>query len=362
MMNKIIKTTPYMLRYGFVFIFLILFGLQAKASHIVGGELNYRCIGVRQFEITLTVYLDCENNLPGATFDDPAWIGIFDGLGNLQTSEGVAGVLQIPVPTSDTLRETLESACFVEGSPVCVERAQYKDTITLTQNPNGYILVYQRCCRNETILNIDAPDETGAAYYCYIPPSTFEDEPLQCNNGNPVFNDWPPIFICAGDPIDFDHSATDPDGDEIVYKLCDPSTALAIDRNRVRAPEQFDEPDGLNEPFPLVDFIPPYSLNNMLGGADPLTIDPNTGFLTGIPRTIGQFVVGICAEEYRDGVLLSETRRDFQFNVRACGEQPMAEFELPESSCESLEVFREATGTFDCIQWILPDGVSDVNP
>ena len=53
--------------------------------------------------------------------------------------------------------------------------------------------------------------------------------------------------------------------------------------------------------------------------ADPsLGIDPNTGELTCTPTMPGQYAIGICVEEYRDGVLLSMVRRDFQFNVTTC--------------------------------------------
>lgn len=41
----------------------------------------------------------------------------------------------------------------------------------------------------------------------------------------------------------------------------------------------------------LIWLDPPYNLSNILGG-DPLTIDPYTGFMTGVPNTIRQLCAG----------------------------------------------------------------------
>jgi hypothetical protein len=81
------------------------------------------------------------------------------------------------------------------------------------------------------------------------------------------------------------------------------------------------------DPAPNPPFGPPYnsipweagySTANLLGGNPALAIDPNTGILTGTPNTIGQFVVGVCVSEFRNGVLLGTYLRDFQFNVTQC--------------------------------------------
>ncbi len=61
-----------------------------------------------------------------------------------------------------------------------------------------------------------------------------------------------------------------------------------------------------------------------MGGEDNgdpgIAIDRFTGEITGIPKTVGQFVVGVRVTEFKDGVPLSigELNRDFQFNVANC--------------------------------------------
>lgn len=303
-------------------IFLLLFAILAfspavHATHIVGGELNYRYLGNDRYEIRLTVYRDCYNGIP--PFDNPASLGIFDAFNNFY--EEVLLVFR----GSDTIPPTINSPCFIPPTNICYERTTYIDTVVLPPSAQGYQLAYQRCCRNYTIANIIMPDATGATYYASIPgTSTFSQ------NANPVFNNWPPPFICAGIPFTFDHSATDPDGDSIVYELCTPLNG-GDTINPVPAPPNAP-------PYQTVTYQPPYSLSNLLGGTPPLSVDPQTGLLTALPSTVGQFVVGVCAREYRNGIYLSTTRRDFQLNVVPCPTLVVAALQYPLVTCGSNNV------------------------
>ena len=171
-------------------------------------------------------------------------------------------------------------------------------------------MVYQRCCRNQLIRNIPNPLSVGASYSVHIG----EDALRECNN-SARFKQWPPVAICVHKPIDFDHGATDPDGDSLAYRLCIPISGATQDEPMPQPP--------VPSTYQPIAWLPPYSLDNLLGG-QPLTIDPKNGFITGIPSTIGNFVVGVCVDEFREGMLLSTTRRDFQYNVADCG--------LPEAS------------------------------
>jgi gliding motility-associated-like protein len=65
--------------------------------------------------------------------------------------------------------------------------------------------------------------------------------------------------------------------------------------------------------------------------------------------------VGICAEEYRDGELISTARRDFQYNVGICGQTTSAFF-APDIQCDGLEVFatNQSEGT-NIFRWLFGD-------
>lgn len=309
----------------YAFLILLSFALlpvALKATHIVGGEMTYTCLGNNQYQVTLTIFRDCFNGVPW--FDNPASIGVFTS-NNLLFSQTL---VPLDLMQNDTLDPDLGSECFVAPPNVCVHTTSYTTVLNLPFNPGGYHIVYQRCCRNNTISNIVAPEDTGATYSIEISPQALQE----CNN-SPVFNNWPPLYLCVNLPFEIDQSAVDPDGDSLVYKLCNPLQGAT---DFAPMPQPPNAP-----PYIPVQWInPPYSVANMLNGLPggvPMAIDPVTGLLTGTPNTLGQFVIGICVEEYRNGVLIGVKRRDYQVNVGEC-EIATAAFFAPEMLCDSYEV------------------------
>ncbi|NQX96923.1 MAG: PKD domain-containing protein [Flavobacteriales bacterium] len=302
----------------FIITFIALLVNTAKATHIVGGELNYLYLGNNDYQITLTVYRDCVNGNPAAIFSDSiASIGIF----NMNNILIQSLIMRHSIP--DTLPNLINSPCVIPPTNVCYDVVTYVDTINLPPISGGYQIAYQRCCRNMTILNIINPLATGATYYATIP-----DTSIEVINSNPIFNNWPPPFICSSLPFSFDHSASDPDGDSLYYELFQPFHGA---NQTVPMPQPPNNP-----PYPLVLWNAPYNTLDMLGGSIPLSIDPNTGLLTATPGPLGQFVVGMKVSEYRNGVFLSETKRDFQFNVVPCVNITVAALVAPNFSCESF--------------------------
>ena len=277
--------------------FSLLLGLALHGEHLVGGEITYECTGNDNYQITLKVYRDCFSQ--GAPFDINPPIGIYTGDGLL------VQVVYFSAPFITNLNTEINDECFQVSTSVCVEEGVYTGTVNLPPNNSGYYIVYERCCRNSTILNLNSPGTQGSTYVAFVPPQS----DAICNS-SPSWVNFPPIGICQGIPLDFDHSAIDPDGDELVYELCTPYQGGST---FTPAP---DPPSG--PPFQNVVWGFGYSTANQMDANPELAIDPLTGYLTGTPTQLGQYVIGICVKEYRNGVLLSEVRRDFQFNVTNC--------------------------------------------
>jgi gliding motility-associated-like protein len=298
-------------------VILVAFASKAGATHIVGGEIYYECQGNNTYLITLKIYRDCYNGV--APYDNPASIGIYDVNNNLVQN------LMLTFPGSVVLPNTLNSPCFLPPTDVCVEEAIYTGTVVLPPLAGGYFLAYQRCCRNGTIVNLVNPGDQGATYMAHIP-----DPALAACNSSPHYNNFPPIFLCAGNPLYFDHSATDPDGDSLAYELCDPFHGA----DNLTSMPQPPAPG----PYPYVTFSFPYNGTYPMSSNPALAIDPVTGLVTGTPNQVGQWVVGVCVKEYRNGQLLSVNKRDFQFNVVNCPGLVVASVPAQQTFCNGFTV------------------------
>ena len=296
----------------------LFFSTHLSASHIVGGDLHYEYLGNNMYQITLKVYRDCATS--STNFDDPAAIGVYDSNGNLAMNIEVnladAIVTDVPIETN--------SVCVSPPSGLCVKEAIFSDTVELPPIPGGYTLVYQRCCRNVTLVNTDSNDDLGITLTTNIPGPE-----LAWPNSNPSFNQYPPVVICLNFPFEFDHSASDSDGDQLVYEFCTPLLS--------NVPGFYINPPGA-PPYPELQFLPGYTYDYPIDANPAFSIDPNTGWLTGTPNQLGQYVVGICVKEYRNGVLINSTNRDFQFNVVICDPTNLAAIADQTSLCDGLLV------------------------
>lgn len=285
----------------FLLILLVLTPLLSKASHIVGGDIYYDYLGNNNYKFYISLYRDC--NSPGAQYDDPLHLAVYTSTNQLIQD------LQVPFPGSNVLPVVFNNPCVTPPNNICTELATYTVIINLPPVIGGYNISYQRCCRGPNITNLVNPDDTGITLTCHVPGI---DTGANINS-SPRFTNYPPLLLCNNEDLIFDHSATDPDGDQLVYSLVAPyAGSNSLNPQPIPAPPPM---------YPPVVWAGGFSTANPLGPGATINIDPNTGLLTASPNLLGLFVVGIRVQEIRNGVVINSTIRDFIFKVFNCNLQ-----------------------------------------
>ena len=287
----------------------------------------------------LKLYRDCA---PG-NFAYPNDVTIQIRNGNGTTSNMAFTSFVMPRLGMVQLDPPLDSCAVDPG--ICVEEAVFSSIISLPPSATGYHMYWGICCRNGSVVNIINPLNVTELFHTYIPNNA-----IWLTNSSPSWTNFPPVFVCQGQDVNFDHSATDADGDSLVYSLYTPYQSNNPTYN-ANTP-----PDNIN--FTPVPWETGFSANNPLNvSGTPLVIDPQTGLLSGIPEDIGQYIVGIKCEEYRDGVKIGVIVRDFQFNVVNC--PPLREAGIgPVTACDgnSVQMINASTAGAEDFFWDFGDG------
>ncbi len=297
------------------FLFLTTYAVQA--THIVGADLVYDCVNptLNQYRIELTMYRDCTPNSM-ADFDDNITIFIFNGDNGALFRTWVVAK---PFSTPEIIPADWD-VCTGRVYNLCVEFGTYITTVTLPPRVGGYDIAWSRCCRNNSVTNIQSGPGTtsqGITVVAHVPSIDVSG----CNS-SPRFRQLAPLFLCAGQPFNFDHSAIDPDGDSLVYVVSNPFTGT---NNTGLGTTSQNPTVNINNPMGPPAYRNVIYLNGYTNldpfGTGNFSIDPNSGFLTMTPTQTGLFVFSISVLEYRNGVFLSENKRDFQINVVTCQPQ-----------------------------------------
>lgn len=312
------------IRRYFIIMLCLLAGIagSVSASHIVGGEMTYRCLGSEggnlvRYEIQLSIYQDCINGITDPIDQDvPAYLGIYDNASQLR----VVDEKNLAASSVTVVPPNFSNNCVNNPPATCLRKVVFTRQYLLPINASGYTVTYQRCCRNETVINIADPGNTGATYFCTIPAYSGGS----CNN-SATFNNFPPQIICVNNPLFYDHAATDPDGDSLSYEFCASYAGGSI--NDAKPPPPPTMPG-----TPSVVYQGFYSPAIPMTGAPQIQIDPQTGMISGTPNLMGRYVVTVCCHEWRNGVIINTLKREFQFVVTNCSRAVVAN--IPQFSDE----------------------------
>tara|TARA_Y100000816_G_scaffold81552_1_gene55827 strand:- start:21097 stop:23736 length:2640 start_codon:yes stop_codon:yes gene_type:complete len=288
-------------------LFLFYFSLNnVFSNHIVGGEIEMIHIGDANsftYEVKLIQYFDCAQDAnPGP--DAFITYSIFRNSDGAFMQDGT-----MPITNQEFVPYTNPDCAIGD---LCTIRVEYSHEITLDPNqfndPQGYTIVWERCCRNWSTKNLVNPGWNGMTYTLQFPPIVDESGAPFVNSSPRLF---PPLsdYACVNQLFYIDFAGTDDDGDEIIYSLAAP-----LDDKQLNNTDIVALPPSSAPPHPIVDFATGYDVNNMIPGTIPLTISER-GFITVTPSEVGLYVFSVKAEEYRNGVKIGESRRDFQMLV-----------------------------------------------
>ncbi|HEX8659440.1 MAG TPA: hypothetical protein VF690_18010, partial [Hymenobacter sp.] len=288
----------------------------ARATHIVGGEMELVHNSSDSYTLVLNLYFDVVNGSASA-LDGDLTASIFEK----STNKRMANVL-LPL-ASNTFVNYSDPACA--KPTLSTRKLVYSRNITLAadtyNSAQGYYVAVERCCRNVSIGNIVAPYSAAQTFYLEFPAVV--------RRGQPFIDSTPRIFppladyACVNELFYYEFGGVDDDGDSLAYALVTPLNGHAnadVPKPAVAAPAPY-APITWLPPAPAIPGVPPrppLGPLNQIPGSPTLAINPVTGRLTVRPLDQGLFAFGVSCSEYRKGEKIGETRRDFQLMVLNC--------------------------------------------
>ena len=98
-------------------------------------------------------------------------------VGRVPGTIGFNDVLTIPLSFSNvsSVPVVLGNPCGTPPPDLCIEQAIYSTTVTLPANAYGWDLMWQRCCRNPSISNLQnfgGTENPGATFLTHVPGTT----------------------------------------------------------------------------------------------------------------------------------------------------------------------------------------------
>lgn len=272
------------LKLQLVLIFCIsLFGVQLSASHLMGGNITYECVGNNTYIVKVELYRDCNGiTLPNSVLVEAN-----------STSCGISQTISIPmISTSPEVVTQICSAapdaCNDPTGIYGVQKYTYIDSSVTLSSCNDWTLSWTTCCRNAIIT-------TGAANESFFIYATLDNTLAPCNS-SPSFDFDPIFYACIGDTAVYSHGVSDLDGDNLNFSLI----------------PCYDD-----------DITTQVNYNTGFSGLNPLSnsyinVDPTTGTIKFVPTIQEVGVICMLVEEFRNGIKIGETIRDIQIGTTNC--------------------------------------------
>lgn len=307
---------------GLLLFFFLLGSYAAEASYLAASDISYRCLGGNQYEITLRLFRDCQGiRAPNVTPVTLQSLGSCSASGqNILLTRVSSQSLPLLCPSQASLSFCNSS----NGSLPGYEEIIYTGVADLSAYATtgcGWTISYNSCCRNSAITNVlNAPSTSLSISVSHLPSaSTF------CNSSPTISS--PSIFlVCNNSFQNIANIMSDPDGDSLSYALATP----------------------INNGGTPVNYAPGFSATQPLT-TDPAgyQFDPSTGQSSFVPTGLQGTIVDVITSEYRNGVLIGETRRTIQMIVINCTNPNTVTLDLVERFDNGSWTSQGTNTTFD---------------
>jgi len=325
------------------------------ANHITGGEMYYTLTNqngnIYTYHVTLKLYRDCFST--GAALDATAAIGIF----NRSTGAIVWSRNDVPRAQIVQLQISAPNPCITNPPQVCYQVGYYEFDVDLPGIASGYLISYQRCCRIVGINNLIGSSSVGATYTAEIPGTSSVASGPANNSAKFVGQDT--VIVCASKDFSYSFGAIDPDAsDNLTYSFCSAYPGGGATNQGTCGTCTAPAPP-TNPPYVSVPYSSGYGASAPLGPT--ININPNTGLITGIAPIAGIYVVTVCVNETRNGVVIATQRKDLQIKVADC-DFAAAELPLSATHCDDfITTFQNLTPSPLIYAWHWDFGIPSVN-
>jgi gliding motility-associated-like protein len=290
-------------KHVFTLLLLVVLQPQAKAEHIIGGDIYWECIttgpDAGKFEFYLKLYRDCSIN----TIVNP---------GN-QVIEVWNDAIQLGVLPLTLISQTDVTplgcgfTCSDQLPNISVEEYVFKSApfaINITPGPSGIEVIYHRCCRNPVDNLQSAINEE--IYYAATMYAFNGQNMNPCYDSSPQFAEEPTSLLCSGYELQYNSNAIDTDLDSLSYEFVPAQGNLGV-------PIAYAAGYSANLPLPGPTLNPTY---------DNVTINSVTGQIeyNAPPSVQGRWTMVLAVYGWRCGQRVSKTIREMSVTIIPCAE------------------------------------------
>ena len=279
--------------YGVILFFsLFVFSFSVRANHILGGNFELNNTGANgSYELKLNLFFDkarraitqADNNLKVAIYrksDNRLMRSL------TLTSSQIQGTPFVYTNERCAATQGLDVSTISFSENLFLDPTTYND-------PQGYYIVWDRCCRNDAT-NIANSLNTGMLFYLEFPPLLRAGSEFK--NSSPRFVTPNGEYICRGQEFKFDDGAVDDDGDQLRYSFVTPYGGFSSPNNAAPNPQPSSN-------YPIINWASGFGATNAIPSNPTMSIDAN-GIITVKSDQIGLYVFSVEVEELRGGVVI----------------------------------------------------------